>query len=153
LCRPSMPKRANACARWKARKQRRPSRGRRGTADTLRANQARRGSGATPGHSSEWVLGGPLIVTFDRGDVRLTPSGLVIYGDEARWEVPVSPDIDGRHGIVNQVYQSIAGDRRPAADGYWGKATLEVMLAVLESGRNRKEVFLSHQTPTFDVAN
>jgi phthalate 4,5-cis-dihydrodiol dehydrogenase len=120
---------------------------------TRRATQARRGPGATPGHSSEWVLGGPLIATFDRGDVRLTPGGLFIYGDEARREVPVSLDTDGRHGIVNQVYQAVADDRRPAADGYWGKATLEVMLAVLESGKERKEIFLSHQTPTLDITN
>ena len=29
-------------------------------------------------------------------------------------------------------------------------ATLEVLLAVEESGRKREEVFLSHQTPTVD---
>jgi phthalate 4,5-cis-dihydrodiol dehydrogenase len=118
---------------------------------TRRTTQARRGPGATPGHSSEWVLGGPLIATFDRGDVRLTPGGLIIYDDEDRREVAVSPDTDGRHGIINQVYRAIVNDHRPAADGYWGRATLEVMLAVLESGRTRKEVFLSHQTPTVEV--
>lgn len=116
-----------------------------------RAAQARRSSSATPGHSSQWVLGGPLIATFDRGDVRLTPGGLVIYGDEARREIAISPDADGRHGIINEVYQAIADDRRPAADGRWGRATLEVMLAALESGKTRKEVLLSHQTPTTDV--
>ena len=43
---------------------------------------ARRGAGAAPRRSAGWVLGGPLIVTFDRGDVRLTPGSLVVYGDE-----------------------------------------------------------------------
>jgi phthalate 4,5-cis-dihydrodiol dehydrogenase len=118
---------------------------------TRRTTQARRGPGATPGHSSEWVLGGPLIATFDRGDIRLTSGGLIIYGDEEKREISISSDTDGRQGIVNEVYQAIADDRRPAADGRWGKATLEVMLAVLESGRKRQEVFLSHQTPTLDV--
>ena len=41
---------------------------------------------------------------------------------------------------------------RPATHaGRWGKATLEVCLAVLASARKRGEVFLSHQTPTHET--
>ena len=59
-------------------------------------------------------------------------------------------DEDGRHGIVRQVYDALINDRRPLADGHWGKATLEVLLAVLASGQERKEVFLSHQRAMTD---
>jgi phthalate 4,5-cis-dihydrodiol dehydrogenase len=100
-----------------------------------------------PRRSASWVMGGPLIVTFERGDVRLTPSGLCIYGDEDRWDIPVSTEIDGRHGIVDQLYEAVAHGRRPSANGEWGKATLEVLLAVFASARERREVFLSHQVP------
>jgi phthalate 4,5-cis-dihydrodiol dehydrogenase len=41
----------------------------------------------------------------------------------------------------------VVNGRRPSADGPWGKATVEVLLAVLESARERREVFLSHQVP------
>jgi phthalate 4,5-cis-dihydrodiol dehydrogenase len=111
------------------------------------ASRAGRASGLAPSRSAAWVLGGPLLVTFDKGDVRLTPSGLRVYGDEDTWEIPVNTERDGRHGIVDQLYEAIVNGRRPPADGHWGKATLEVLLAVLESARQRREIFLSHQVP------
>jgi phthalate 4,5-cis-dihydrodiol dehydrogenase len=103
-----------------------------------------------PRRSATWVLGGPLIVTFDKGDVRLTPSGLLIYGDEEKREIPISRETDGRHGIVDQLYEAVVNGRRPFADGAWGKATVEVLLAVLASARERREVFLAHQVASPD---
>jgi predicted dehydrogenase len=100
-----------------------------------------------PRRSASWVLGGPLIVTFERGDVRLTPSGLCIYGDEDRRDLPIRTETDGRHGIVDQLYEAVVNGRRPSADGLWGKATLEVLLAVFASARERRELFLAHQVP------
>jgi phthalate 4,5-cis-dihydrodiol dehydrogenase len=100
-----------------------------------------------PRRSASWVLGGPLIVTFERGDVRLTPSGLCIYGDEDRRDLPIRTETDGRHGIVDQLYEAVVNGHRPSADGLWGKATLEVLLAVFASARERKEIFLAHQVP------
>jgi phthalate 4,5-cis-dihydrodiol dehydrogenase len=104
-------------------------------------------AGAAPRRSARWVLGGPLILTFDRGDIRLTPGSLCVYGDEDQWEIPISTETDGRHGIVNQLYEAVVNGHRPFADGRWGKATVEVLLAVLASARERREVFLSHQVP------
>jgi phthalate 4,5-cis-dihydrodiol dehydrogenase len=107
----------------------------------------RRAAGASPRRSAGWVLGGPLIVTFDKGDVRLTPDGLHVYSDEDTWKIPISTETDGRHGIVDQLYEAVVNGRRPSADGPWGKATLEVLLAVFTSAQERREVFLSHQVP------
>ena len=98
-----------------------------------------------------WVMGGPLIVSFDQGDVRLTPGGLRVYGDEEIREIPLGvKGQDGRDARLNSYYEALAHDRPLPADGRWGMATLEVLLAVEESGRKRAEVFLSHQTPTVD---
>jgi phthalate 4,5-cis-dihydrodiol dehydrogenase len=104
-------------------------------------------AGRAPRRSASWVLGGPLIVTCEHGDIRLTPSGLRVYSDEDTWEIPISTETDGRHGIVDQLYEAVVHGRRPSANGLWGKATLEVLLAVLESARERREVFLAHQVP------
>jgi phthalate 4,5-cis-dihydrodiol dehydrogenase len=108
---------------------------------------ARRGAAPAPRRSAGWVLGGPLIATFDRGDVRLTPGSLVVYGDEETWDIPINTETDGRHGIVDQLYEAVVHGRRPYADGRWGKATVEVILAVLASAQERREVFLAHQVP------
>ena len=48
--------------------------------------------------SRGWVLGGPLIVTFDKGDVRLTPGGLRVYSDDDTWAIPINTETDGRRG-------------------------------------------------------
>jgi phthalate 4,5-cis-dihydrodiol dehydrogenase len=101
----------------------------------------------TPRRSASWVLGGPLIVTCEHGDVRLTPSGVCIYGDEETRNMPMSTETDGRHGIVDQLYEAVVNGRQPSADGLWGKATLEVLLAVFASAQERREVFLAHQVP------
>jgi phthalate 4,5-cis-dihydrodiol dehydrogenase len=101
----------------------------------------------TPRRSASWVLGGPLLVSFEHGDVRLTPSGLRLYDDDSTRDIVVSTETDGRHGIVEQLYEAVVSGRQPSADGMWGKATLEVLLAVLASARERQEVFLSHQVP------
>jgi phthalate 4,5-cis-dihydrodiol dehydrogenase len=36
-------------------------------------------------------------------------------------------------------------NRRVFADGRWGKATLEVALAILQSSREKREIELKHQ--------
>jgi phthalate 4,5-cis-dihydrodiol dehydrogenase len=106
-----------------------------------------RAAGAASGRSASWVLGGPLIVTFDKGDVRLTPGGLCVYGDDDTWDIPLHTETDGRHGIVEQLYEAVLHGRQPSADGAWGKATLEVLLAVFASARERREICLAHQVP------
>ena len=90
------------------------------------------------------------MVSFDKGDVRLTPGGLLVYGDEGKQEVSLTTDLDGRDGVIDQVYNAVVHGKRPANDGEWGMATLEVLLALFQSGQERKEIFLSHQIATID---
>jgi phthalate 4,5-cis-dihydrodiol dehydrogenase len=100
---------------------------------------------------SGWIMGGPLIASFDKGDVRMTPGGLTVYGDDEIYEIKLGVNgQDGRDGRINTFYDAIVSDRPLPADGAWGMATLEVLLAIEESGRTRKETFLRHQVPTID---
>ncbi len=109
-------------------------------------------SGAAPGQRrpTPWILGGPLVASFDKGDVRLTPNGLMVYGEEEKREIPLPNLPDGRDGIIDEVYQAVVNGRRPSNDGHWGKATLEVVLALFQSGKERREIQMSHQVPTQD---
>ena len=109
-------------------------------------------AGAAPGQRrpTPWILGGPLVASFDKGDVRLTPNGLMVYGEEEKREIPLPSLPDGRDGIIDEVYQAVVNDRRPSNDGHWGKATLEVLLALFQSGKERREIQMSHQVPTQD---
>jgi phthalate 4,5-cis-dihydrodiol dehydrogenase len=109
-------------------------------------------SGAAPGQRrpTPWILGGPLVASFDKGDVRLTPNGLMVYGEDEKREITLPNTPDGRDGIIEEVYQAVVNDRRPANDGHWGKATLEVLLALFQSSKERREIQMSHQVPTQD---
>jgi phthalate 4,5-cis-dihydrodiol dehydrogenase len=98
-----------------------------------------------------WIMGGPVIASFDKGDVRMSPGGLTVYGDDELYEIKLGvKGEDGRDGRINTFYDAIVRGRPLLADVAWGMATLEVILAIEESGRTRKEVLLRHQVPTID---
>ena len=73
-----------------------------------------------------------------------------MYGNQERSEIPLVTMEDGRDGRINTYYDAITGDRPLPADGAWGNATLELLLAIEESGKQRKEMYLEHQVPTID---
>jgi phthalate 4,5-cis-dihydrodiol dehydrogenase len=93
-----------------------------------------------------WIMSGPLIASFDKADVRMSPDGLTVYGDEELYEIKLGvKGEDGRDGRINTFYDAIVRGRPLPADGAWGLATLEVILAIEESIRTRREVALKHQ--------
>lgn len=92
---------------------------------------------------------GPLIVTCEKGDLRQSQDGLFVYGDEKK-EIQISHGMVGRQAEVTELYEAVVNGRNMFHDGKWGEATLEVCLAILESAQQRRELFLSHQTPVMD---
>ena len=95
---------------------------------------------------------GLLVVSCERGDIRQTPEGLLVYGDSKRWPVPVDTSVSGRDLMIAELYEAVLHGKAPLHSGRWARATLEVSLAVLESARTRREVVLAHQVPTLDTA-
>jgi phthalate 4,5-cis-dihydrodiol dehydrogenase len=89
---------------------------------------------------------GLLIVSCEHGDIRQSPDGLLVYGDEQKWEVPLSANETPRDAVVAEFYDAVLYGRPTVHNGRWAKATLEVCLAVLNSARERREMKLSHQT-------
>lgn len=93
---------------------------------------------------------GLTIVSCDGGDVRQSRRGLLVYGDDRRWEIPLSSRETGRDRVVHELYNAFAYDQPPPHDGRWGLANLEVCLAAIQSARERREIILSHQIATPD---
>lgn len=91
---------------------------------------------------------GLTLVSCERGDIRQTPDGLLIYGEDAKREVALPSGRRGREAEVEELYQAVVNRRPVFHDGRWGEATLEVCLAILESAKDRKEIVLSHQVPS-----
>lgn len=93
---------------------------------------------------------GLTIVGCERGIIRQSPQGIFIYSEEGREEVPCAMD-EGRAAELKELQAAIVENRAPFPDGRWGKATLEVCLAVLKSSKERREIALMHQVPSVEV--
>ncbi len=91
---------------------------------------------------------GITIVSCEHGDIRQTLDGLVINGDEKNWEIPVPKTSRGRQAELDELYHSVTEDRPVFHDGRWGEATLEVVLGIMQSAKERREIFMSHQVPS-----
>lgn len=92
---------------------------------------------------------GFTVVSCERGDIRQSRDGLYVYTSEGRSEVDCSryPG-QGRASVTGALValsEALAGKRAHYPDGRWAKATLELCLAILESHRQRREIFLSQQ--------
>ncbi len=111
-----------------------------------RGNSSADGSSLAPDRS--WF--GITVASCERGDVRQSPEGVFIYGDEGRREVPVGRGRATGNQELRELYDAIVYDKPIVHDGEWGMATLEVCLAVMQSGRERREIMLTHQCPARD---
>ena len=93
---------------------------------------------------------GVIVVTCERGDLRLSPNGILIHGVDGTREivVPRGPGRPGQGDAIDALWAAAREGRRCVHDARWGRATVEVILAILRSSRSRSEVELSCQAPT-----
>lgn len=88
---------------------------------------------------------GLTLVSCQRGALRQSSEGVFIYDEQGRsemtcdrWDGPLKVELDEFHRAITQ-------DQPMPHDGKWGKATLEVCLAMLQSSRDQNEQRLWHQ--------
>lgn len=106
------------------------------------------GEGGTPtGFQAD---AGIVVVSCEQGDIRQAPGGLYIYDDDGIHEEAVAGVHDERMAELDEMYEAILEDRPVRHDGRWGMATLEVILAMLQSSREGREITLSHQYPAWE---
>jgi phthalate 4,5-cis-dihydrodiol dehydrogenase len=90
---------------------------------------------------------GITIVTCAGGEMRASADGVLIYDRDGRRELPLprGEGMPGRQDVLNDMRDAIRSGKRPAHDGRWGKATVEVALAIQRSAREGSEIPLAHQ--------
>jgi phthalate 4,5-cis-dihydrodiol dehydrogenase len=93
---------------------------------------------------------GLTVVSCEKGDIRQSPNGLLVYGENEKYEIVLPKEETGRDAVIAELYDAVIGKRFPIHDGRWAKANLEVCLAALESSKQRKEIYLSYQVPVQD---
>ncbi|HZR99283.1 MAG TPA: Gfo/Idh/MocA family oxidoreductase [Chloroflexota bacterium] len=140
-------------------------------AETRRAYQARAGGAADEAASREAIrFGGArdrrealaadaaagrhqpffglTLVSCQRADLRQSPDGLYVYGDDGQQELDLAGEPSEQEALIAEFYAAVVEGERPWHDGRWGLATLEVCTAILQSARERREILLAHQTAT-----
>ncbi len=93
---------------------------------------------------------GITVASFERGTVRQSPDGLLIYDDEGHHEAPVSGDGASGNAELLELHAAITQGVPITHDGRWGMATLEVCVSILQSARERREIMLTHQCASRD---
>ena len=121
----------------------------------MRSVEPRHALGSRPAdvagsNTRQGSLFGLTLVSGEQGDIRQTPGGLSIYGDNEVEEIAIPVLPSGRDILLDEAYAAVHGGIAPAHDGRWGMANLEVCLAAIQSARERREVMLHHQVPTPD---
>lgn len=91
---------------------------------------------------------GLIVATCERGDLRLSPNGLVIHGSDGTREV-AAPRGVGRPGqgdALDALWRAVRDAQPCIHDARWGRTTIAVILAMLKSSANRREVMLSERS-------
>jgi phthalate 4,5-cis-dihydrodiol dehydrogenase len=118
------------------------------TADEARARTENFAYGSSkaqlPPHQPHF---GITIATCEKGELRASADGLIKYDQmgPTKIEIERGPGMPGRHQVLDEMDRALRLGRRPIHDGRWGKATLEVALAIQQSARQGREITLQHQ--------
>ena len=83
---------------------------------------------------------GTLIASCERADLRAVPNGVMIYQNGSSRLDPLPPPKVARGEVVDELYEAIAHGKTPLHDGTWGMATVAVLLAILRSAREGRDV-------------
>lgn len=88
---------------------------------------------------------GPVLVSCDGADLRLTPAGVEVHDVQGtRLESAPVPAVPRRE-VIDELWAVSRQGRPVLHDGRWSRATVEVCLAILASARDRRAIMLEHQ--------
>ncbi len=104
------------------------------------------GAGDMPKPATRHEHFGPIIISCDRADLRLTPEGVHVYGDTERHFAPAPALRHPRAEVIDALVEAVRHDAPPAQTGAWGLASLEVCHAILTAAKTGEPVHLNHQT-------
>jgi phthalate 4,5-cis-dihydrodiol dehydrogenase len=114
--------------------------------EELLAKQAR-AKHAIPGDAPWQPFFGLTIVSCERGEIRQSPHGLIVYTDSGRADLPLPAGGSPRSRVMAEFHDAIRGRRAALHDGAWGLANLEVCEAAIASSASGRDVDLKHQVP------
>ncbi|MEE4237768.1 MAG: Gfo/Idh/MocA family oxidoreductase [Anderseniella sp.] len=103
------------------------------------------GAGDLPPLAPENEHFGPIIISMDSADLRLTPRGIWIHADSERRFLPTPKAPSPRSGVLDALWDAVRDNRPPVQTGAWGLANLELCHAILTSADTGQTVSLTRQ--------
>jgi phthalate 4,5-cis-dihydrodiol dehydrogenase len=95
---------------------------------------------------------GITIVSCERGVIRQSPDGVYVYDKSGRREIPCAGGVFRGAAELLELADAIEQQRKPFLDAHWGRATLEICVAMLESSRENREIDLVQQARSQEMA-
>ncbi len=88
---------------------------------------------------------GMLLVSCERGDLRPSADGILVYDDRGKREIALPPGraFPNKDNVIDELYAAVVDRRPPLHDGRWGMATVAASLALIASSRERREILLT----------
>jgi phthalate 4,5-cis-dihydrodiol dehydrogenase len=108
------------------------------------AAKRKRARSAIPSSAPHQPHFGLTVVSCERGDIRQSPDGLLVYSEKGREAIALPNDQSPRDRVLAEFADAIAG-KRVTHTGRWGLANLEVCTAAIESSKTGREIGLKHQ--------
>jgi phthalate 4,5-cis-dihydrodiol dehydrogenase len=86
-----------------------------------------------------------LLASCERADLRAFGDGVRVYGDLAQEFLSLDLPKIPRSEVVDELIAAVFENKPPLHSGEWSLATMEVCLALLQSAREGREIFMKHQ--------
>jgi phthalate 4,5-cis-dihydrodiol dehydrogenase len=95
---------------------------------------------------------GLVVATCERGDIRLSPTGIVIHDADGTRELTVARGIGrpGQGDALDALWHAVRSGCSSIHDARWGRDTVAAIIAMLHSSQTRREVMLA-RSPVFDA--
>lgn len=107
------------------------------------------GVSTNPAHHNHF---GFLLAHCEHADLRPTSTSIDVFGPRSRQQIALPPPVVSRSEVADDLVSAIRHGKPSVHSGAWGRATLEVCLAILESARTGRDVALHHQIAVRDEA-
>ena len=88
---------------------------------------------------------GPVLVSCEKADLRLTPKGLWMHGPEHETFEALPPPAYPRKEVIDELWGALREEKSLLHSGTWARATTEVCLSLLEAAQNGQAIHLKHQ--------
>jgi len=88
---------------------------------------------------------GPVLVSCEKADLRLTPKGLWMYGPEHETFEALPTPIYPRKEVIDELWGALREGKSLLHSGTWARATTEVCLSLLEAAQTGQAIHLKHQ--------